>query len=284
MFTAIPLRRLQSLPRTFPQGLVVAAGVLGIMLAAPASAADAKTDLAPTGTLRGIFLGGNPVQGVRNSATGEYSGAVPDMLKEIARKLGVPYQLIPGANAKAVIDAVNGHTADIGFLAYDESRGRVVDFSAPFYLMFNAYLVCADSPFQTSADVDRPGVKVGATTGQTQQIFLSETLKNARVVLMQETPAEPEMVRMLETGAVDAFGQNRERTEAVAAKYLKVRAMRDNFSDVGQSIVVEKGDKVKLPHLNRMISEAISSGMVKASLERAKLAGVGAAPLGKATR
>jgi hypothetical protein len=39
---------------------------------------------ASTGTLRGIFLGGNPVQGVRDSATGEYSGAVPDMLKEIA--------------------------------------------------------------------------------------------------------------------------------------------------------------------------------------------------------
>jgi len=282
MFTVIP--RLQSLPRTFPQGLAFAAGVFGIMLAAPAFAADAKTDLAPTGTLRGIFLGGNPVQGVRNSASGEYSGAVPDMLKELARKLGVPYQLIPGANAQVVMDAVNGHTADIGFLAYDDSRGRVVDFSAPFYLMFNAYLVRADSPFQTSADVDRSGVKVGATTGQTQQIFLSETLKNARVVLMQETPAEAEMVRMLETGEVDAFGQNRERTEAVAAKYPEVRAMRDNFSEVGQSIVVEKGDKVKLPHLNRMINEAISSGMVKDSLERAKPAGVGVAALGKATR
>jgi polar amino acid transport system substrate-binding protein len=262
----------------------MAAGVLGIILGAPAFATDAQTDLAPTGTLRGIFLGGNPVQGVRESATGEYSGAVPDMLKEIARKLGVPYQLIPGANAKAVMDAVNGHTADIGFLAYDESRGRVVDFSAPFYLMFNAYLVRADSPFQTSADVDRPGIKVGATLGQTQQIFLSESLKNAKVVLMKETPAEAEMARMLEAGEVDAFGQNRERSEAVAAKYPKVRAMRDNFSDVGQSIVVEKGDKVKLFHLNQMIMEAISSGMVKASLERAKLAGVGVAPLAKAAR
>jgi len=284
MFIAIPFRRLPSQPGTFPLSLAVATGVVGIMLATPAFAADAKTDLAPTGTLRGIFLGRNPVQGTRNPATGEYSGAVPDMLKEIARKLGVPYQLIPGENAKAVMDAVNGHTADIGFLAYDESRGRVVDFSAPFYLMFNAYLVRADSPFQKSADIDRPGVKVGATTGQTQQIFLSETLKKAKVVLMQETPPEPEMVRMLETGEVDAFGQNRERSEAVAAKFPKVRAMQDNFSDVGQSIVVEKGDQVKLPHLNRMINEAISSGMVKASLEHAKLAGVGVAPLGKAAR
>jgi polar amino acid transport system substrate-binding protein len=262
----------------------VAISLVAIAFAAPAFAADAKTDLAPTGTLRGIFLGRNPVQGIRDPATGEYSGAVPDMLKEIARQIGVPYRLIPGENAKAVMDAVNGHTADIGFLAYDESRGRSVDFSLPFYLMFNAYLVRADSPFQKSGDVDRPGVKIGATTGQTQQIFLSETLKNAKVVLMQETPAESEMVRMLETGEVDAFGQNRERTEAVAAKYSKVRAMLDNFSDVGQSIVVEKGDKVKLPHLNRMINEAISSGIVKASLERAKLAGVGVAPEGKSAR
>jgi polar amino acid transport system substrate-binding protein len=144
--------------------------------------------------------------------------------------------------------------------------------------------VRADSPFQKSDDVDRPGVKVGATTGQTQQIFLSETLRNAKVVLMQETPAAAEMDRMLETGEVDAFGQNRERSEAVATKYPEVRVMRDNFSEVGQSIVVEKGDKVKLPHLNAMINEAISSGMVTASLERAKLAGVGVAPLGKAAR
>lgn len=245
--------------------------------AAPALAADGKTDLAPTGTLRGIFLGNNPVQSVKNAA-GDHVGPVPDMLKELANKLGVPYQLIPGANAKAVMDAVNGHTADIGFLAYDESRGKVVDFSAPFYLMFNAYLVRADSAFQKSSDLDKAGVKIGATTGQTQQIFLSETLKNAKVVLMKETPAEPEMAKMLESGEVDAFGQNRERSEALAAKYPNLRVLTDNFSDVGQAIVVEKGDKVKLPHLNQMVKEAITSGMVKASLERAKLAGVGVAP------
>jgi len=118
------------------------------------SAADAKTDLAPTGTLRGIFLGRNPVQAIRDPSTGEYSGPVPDMLREIARQIGAPYQLIPGENAKAVMDGVNGHTADIGFLAYDETRARVVNFSQPFYLMFNAYLIAANSRFHKSADVD----------------------------------------------------------------------------------------------------------------------------------
>jgi len=246
----------------------------------PVFCADGKTDLAPTGTLRGIFLGRNPVQATRD-AGGEYSGPVPDMLKEIAGKLGVPYRLIPGENAQAVIDAVNAHSADIGFLAYDETSARMVDFSAPFYLMFNGYLVKGDSPFRQSADLDRSGAKIGATTGQTQQISLSETLKKATVIQMKEMPAEPEMARMLGSGEIDAFGQNRERSEAAAANFPKLRVLNDNFSEVGQSIVVPKGDSLKLVHLNRIVKEAILSGTVKASLERAKLAGVGVAPPGR---
>ncbi len=252
------------------------------ILSTPAAfAADAKAELAPTGTIRGIFLGRNPVQATRTGATGEYSGPVPDMLKDIARQIGVPYKLIPGENAAAVMDALNNHTADIGFLAYDESRARVVDFSAPFYLMFNAYLVRADSPFQNSADIDRQSVKVGATTGQTQQIYLSQTLKHATVILMKETPPDPEIARMLQSGEIDAFGQNRERSEAAAAKFASLRALKDNFSSVGQSIVVAKGEMTKLAHLNRLINDAIASGRVKESLERAKLMGVGVAPFSK---
>lgn len=253
------------------------------VLGAPAAAfaADAKAELAPTGTLRGIFLGRNPVQATRTAGTGEYSGPVPDMLKEIARRIGVPYKLIPGENAAAVMEAVNGHTADIGFLAYDDTRARVVDFSAPFYLMHNAYLVRADGPFQNSADVDRPGAKVGATTGQTQQIFLSETLKQAKVILMKETPPDAEMARMLQSGEIDAFGQNRERSEAAAAKFATLRVLKDNFSSVGQSIVVGKGEMSKLAHINRLIHDAIASGAVQAWLDRAKLVGVGVAPLSK---
>lgn len=258
-------------------------GMATWVLWAPAAAfaAEAKSELAPTGTLRGIFLGRNPVQATRTAGTGEYGGPVPDMLKEIARRIGVPYQLIPGENAAAVMEAVNGHTADIGFLAYDETRARVVDFSVPFYLMYNAYLVRADGPLQNSADVDRPGAKVGATTGQTQQIFLSETLKRATVVLMKETPPEAEMARMLQSGEIDAFGQNRERSEATAAKFATVRVLKDNFSSVGQSIVVAKGDTSKLTQVNRLIHDAIASGAVQSSLDRAKLVGVGVAPLNK---
>ncbi|HEY7388580.1 MAG TPA: transporter substrate-binding domain-containing protein [Bryobacteraceae bacterium] len=144
--------------------------------------------------------------------------------------------------------------------------------------MFNAYLVRTDSRLRRSADVDQPGITVGATTGQTQQIFLSVTLKRAKVVQMKETPPEPEMARMLTSGEIDAFGQNRERSEAAAAQFPGLRVLNDNFSEVGQAVVVAKGDAAKLAHLNQIIRNAITSGTVKASLERAKLAGVGVAP------
>jgi len=98
---------------------------------------------------------------------------------------------------------------------------------------------------------------------------------------MKETPPDPEMARMLTSGEIDAFGQNRERSEAAAAKFPSLRVLNDNFSEVGQSVVVAKGDTVKLAHLNRIIRDAIASGMIKASLERAKLAGVGVAPAGR---
>jgi len=221
----------------------------------------------------------NPAQAARDPDTGEYAGPVPDMLKEIARQIGVPYQLLPADNATAVMDAVNGHRADIGFLAYDETRARIVGFSQPFYLMFNAYLVRTDSRFRKSGDIDQPGVKVGATTGQSQQIFLSATLKQAQVVQMKDTPPDPEMARMLNSGEINAFGQNRQRSEAAAAKFPGLRVLSDNFSEVGQAVVVAKGDSLKLAHLNRMINHAIANGMVKTSLERAKIAGVGVAPI-----
>lgn len=243
-----------------------------------AASVAAAADLTPTGTLRAAFLGGNPVHGHKDPQTGVYSGMVPDLVKEWARRLGVPYALIPSANGRAVIDALNNHTADIGFLAYDAERGAEVDFTDPYVLMRNAYLVAADSPFKTSADIDRAGVKVGATKGQSQQFFLSQNLKNAKVVVMPVTPPEAELNRMLLAGEIDAVGENRDRAEAAAAASPKVRALADNFLSVGQSIIVEKGDRAKLDLANKFIAEVLRSGFMKTSLERSNVHGTDVAP------
>ena len=234
-------------------------------------------DPAPA-TLRAAFLMTNPVQGRVDPRTGGVTGPVADLVRELARRRGVPFTILPVADAAAVIDAVTTRKADIGFLAYEAARAAQVDFSRPYALMANGYLVRADSAIRRSADVDRAGLKVGAVTGQSQQIFVSATLKNARVEALPQMPADEAVAAMLLDGKLDASAANRSRMEAVARTSPKLRLLEDDFLVVGQAIVVEKGEATRLEEVNRFLADVLASGFVKASIERARLAGVEAAP------
>jgi polar amino acid transport system substrate-binding protein len=235
-------------------------------------------DLAPTGTLRAAFLRTNPVQGRIDPQTKSVTGPVADLVQELARRFGVPYIIIPAADAREVIDALNAHSADIGFLAYDAPRAAEVDFSRPYALMQNTYLVRADSPIQKAADANKAGLRIGAAQGQSQALYLKDNLKNAQVRILPAMPSPEELQKMLVAGDLDAFGANRQRLVEVAAAHPNLRVLADNFSAAEQSIVITKGDRSRLEVINRFVEEACGSGLVKASLDRAKLIGVDVAP------
>src|SRR5579863_7803644 len=150
-------------------------------------------DLAPTGTLRATFLGNNPVQGTVDPKTGGVSGPIADIVKELARRAGVPYTITPAVGAKAVIESLNNQSADIGFLAWEAERARQVDFSGPYLLMGSSYLIPAASPIKATGDADRAGVKIGAVGGQSPTIYLQEHLKNAQVVIWSAAPPMDEL-------------------------------------------------------------------------------------------
>lgn len=254
--------------------------VLLCLLSLPAAAQSPSATLAPSGTLRAVFLGGNPVHGRVDPRTGAATGPVPDLVQELARRLGVPSNVIPAPDAAGVIDALTRGAADIGFLAYDETRAREVDFGAPFVVMFNSYLVKADSPIRSNADVDRPGVTVAAVRGQTQELFVSRHVKNARVRVFETMPPHANLETLLTTGEVDAFAINRQRSlEAQAASRSKLRALADSFLEVDQCFVVAKGARAKLEAIDRLMPDIRASGFIKSSIERAGLTGVDVAPV-----
>src|SRR5262249_46658348 len=155
---------------------------------------------APTGTLRATFLGSNPVQARIDAKTGEITGPIADLTKELARRLGVQYKITPSRDARGVMDSLKDRTADIGFLAYDAPRAAEVDYAGPFEVMLNSYVVAAKSTLQKSADVEKPGIVVGAVKGQTQQIHLSQHLKNAKLRVFATQPTDSEMERLILAG------------------------------------------------------------------------------------
>ena len=137
---------------------IVRSAILGLAILPALPGADIKDALAPTGTLRATFLEGNPVQGKLDKASGVISGPVADLVSQLARRLGVGFRITPSADPRAIMDRINAHTADIGFLAIDPSRAKEVDFSHPYSLAYNSYIVLAGSNIQNAQDVDRPGV------------------------------------------------------------------------------------------------------------------------------
>ena len=257
-----------------PQLLVLFALVAVALHAVAMPAAD----LAPTGVLRASFIASNPVQGRVDARTGEVTGPVADLTRELARRLGVPYFITPLPDAGAVLASVKEHSVDIGFLAYEAARATQVDFTAPYTLSSSAYAVRADSPLRTMADVDRAGMRIGAAKGASQQIYVSGNVKNARVEVMDQVPPHDVLAAMLVSGELDAFAANRTRMEELARTSPKVRVLSENFLEIGQAIVVDKGGASKVDELNRFLADLRMSGFITSSIDRAGLPGVEVAP------
>jgi polar amino acid transport system substrate-binding protein len=258
-----------------------AVAVVGATITAQQQGATARSSpaavMAPTGTLRAIFLGLNPVQGRIDARSGKASGPVPELVEALGRRLGVPVVMASAPNAGGIVAALDKGDADIGFLAYDDARARDVDFGAAFMVMFNSYLVRGDSPLKQTADVDREGITVAAVRGQTQELFVSSHLKNAKIRVFEAMPPQTEVERLLLGRDVDAFAINRQRAiEAQAASARKVRALPDSFLAVDQCFVVRKGDREKLPLIASFVENARTSGLTRSAIERAGLIGVDA--------
>jgi polar amino acid transport system substrate-binding protein len=236
------------------------------------------SSLAPTGTLRAAFLGDNPVLGRVDAKTGAVTGPVADLVKELARRLGVPYTLIPAAGARDVIGRLQGHTADLGFMAYNAGRANDVDFSAPWLLMPNSYIVRADSPIQTVADADRAGDHLAAVKNDTQDVYLSNNLKSTRIDAVEKMPAPEEIEKLLVEGKIDAFAANRQRLFEIAARFPKLRVVGDDYFVAGQAIAVVKGNAERLAAIDLLLDDVLATSVVRDSIEHAGLHGVNAAP------
>ena len=116
-------------------------------------------DIAPGGTLRAVYLAGNPAQAVQDRATGAIRGASADLARELGRRMNMPVEIKPVADPKAVIDAVSGGEADIGFVAFEPSRAGTVEFSQTYMLVRQSFLVLEGSSIRAIADVDRASQK-----------------------------------------------------------------------------------------------------------------------------
>jgi polar amino acid transport system substrate-binding protein len=247
--------------------------VWSLVLAVPASAGD----LAAGNTLRAVYIDSNLAQARRDPASGEVRGPAADLALDLAGRNGLKLAIAPAPGVAGVIAAVKSGEADIGFVAYDATRAKEVDFSQTYLLAHNTYIVRQDSRAQTTADLDQAGRKIGVGEKDAADLFLSRHLKAAALQRMPSSDLD-NGIRLLLAGELDAYAANRTRLLAVADRLPGLRLLPDNFYDVEQAIVVAKGNPKRQLIVEQFVIEAKASGLVKAAIERAGLRGVSAAP------
>jgi polar amino acid transport system substrate-binding protein len=235
-----------------------------------------RADLAPTGKLRAAINYGNLILATKDKATGESTGAAVDLTQEIAKRLGVPVEIVAYDSVAVMGDAAPSGVWDIAFLGSDPAREKIMSFTAAYLEIEATYLVPGASPLRTAADVDREGVRVAAPARANYELYLSRNLERAQLV---SAPTADAAFEALASGEVEALAGLTQGLLGLAPKLPGSRLVGGRFMGVQQSIAVPKGKDTGLLFLRGLVEDAKKSGLVARAIERTGAKGVSVAPL-----
>jgi len=241
--------------------------------------ADLVKDLAPTRKLRAAINLGNMVLAQKDPATGDMRGVTVDLARELARRVGLPLELVPFDAAGKVFEALKAGAWDVAFLAIEPVRAAEIAFTAPYVIIEGVYLVPKDSPLRAVADVDRDGVRIAVNKGSAYDLYLTRTIKHAQLVRGEN--------------GIELFV--RDRLEAAAGvkqplvEYAKtdpsVRIMDGRFMEIRQAMGTPKlryqGREAAPRYLHAFVEEMKATGFIAEALRRSNQPDAAVAPPAK---
>jgi polar amino acid transport system substrate-binding protein len=224
-----------------------------------------KKELAPTGTLRAAINYNNPLLANRDAGSGKLSGLAVDLSTELARRLGVPLELIPCEAAGKITSTASSDVWDVGYLAIDPLRAKEIDFTAAYVEIEGTYLVPAGSALQKIEDVDRAGVRIAVTAGSAYDLYLSRELKHAQLVRADNTPKSFELMT---TQKLDGVAAVRTALVTASRQMPGARVLEGHFMTIPQAVAVPKGRIVAARYVSEFIEELKASGFVASTLKK----------------
>ncbi len=235
----------------------------------------AVSALAPSGKLRvGINFGNFLLTG-KNPATGEPRGIALDLARELGRRLAVPVEIVGYDSPGKLADAAGADVWDVGFLGAEPQRANQIDFTAAYVEIDATYLVPAGSPLKNVADVDSDGTRVAVPAKSAYELFLSRSLRHAKLVL--EQGAENAFKRFV-ADRLDALAGLRPRLVTDADKLPGSRILEGRFTAVQQAIGTPKGREAGAQYLRAYVEDIKASGLVARTIEKNGIRGVSVAP------
>jgi len=171
-------------PRGAGKQLAAFLGVLGILGAAlasgaPAQAADSVFDeVKARGTLRVAGVVYRPL--IMRRPSGEYYGADPELLGQLADELGVELDIVNAGWDTAVAGITTGKWDLVPAICVTPKREEVIDFSETYLMLGGVLTVLEDNPkIDSIEDADRPEVVFANVAGGWSEQIAKKAFPNA---------------------------------------------------------------------------------------------------------
>src|SRR5262245_17682917 len=250
--------------RTIAAAVLLAAGTVAAS-AQGAAAPEVVKELAPTGKLRAAINLGNAVLAQKDPATGLPKGVTPDLSRELARRAGVPVELVTFEAAGKVFEALKAGAVDVVFIAIEPARATDVDFTAAYVLIEGGYMVLKDSPLKSVDEVDRKGIRIAVGLNSAYDLFLTRTIKNAEVVRARVGGGEA-MIELFFEQKLDVTAGVKPVLVTYAKTDPKVRVMDGRFMVIEQAMGVPKGRAAAARYVRDFVEDVKASGFVAEAL------------------
>jgi polar amino acid transport system substrate-binding protein len=250
--------------------LAIVALVLAACAITQTAPPEVRQALAPSGKLRIGVYPDSPISLIRDRASGEGRGLAHDTGREVARRLGIPFEVIEFPRVAEVLAALKAGEVDVTVTNATAARARDVDFTPPLLLLELGYLATPGSPVSSIADADRPGIRIGVTQGSTSSTTLPRRLEHAAIV---PAPSMKSAIEMLSSHQVDAFATNKANLFEMADAVPGSRVLAGNWGVEHLAIAIPKGRIQSMDWLVAFVDEAKRDGLVIRAVERAGLRG-----------
>lgn len=204
----------------------------------------------------------------RNPSTGQLEGIDADLMKELAKDMGVQLETVDTAFGTFIAD-LQANKCDLGMFGVGATmkRAQAVEFSKP-YLITNVYAVVKEGgPIKQWSDIDKKGITAVVTLGSYIEPFMRGYLKNA--TLNAVSPPATSQAELMSN-----------RADVIMSDFPTALRMKKEFDSVTYILPPEKlavtpyayvvlpGDQIWLNYVNLFVDTIKLDGRLAKAAEK----------------
>ncbi|WP_039058151.1 ABC transporter substrate-binding protein [Enterobacter sp. Bisph1] len=220
--------------------------------------ADKLADIKAAGVVKVATFDANPPFGAIDAKTHDIVGYDVDFAKALAKSLGVKLQLV-ATNPANRIPLLQSGKVDliVADITITPERAQVIDFSTPYFVTGQQFLVAAKSPDKLDA---YSKARIGAVKGTTGEQALHQRFPQSRVMAYDDIPLA---LTALRNGNVQAITQDSTILAGLLAEApdkAQFKILPDLLSKEEIGVGVGKGETALLNAVNQELVNLEKNG------------------------